>query len=66
MVAAQEDSYNLKNRYDDNLYAQSTLIPISVFGRPLLSGGFSGQEASTPDKALVLLRVVAADGREWD
>ena len=26
MVAAQEDSYNLKNRYDDNLYAQSTYL----------------------------------------
>ena len=65
VVAAQEDSYNLKNRYDDNLYARSTPIPISVFGRPLLSGGFSGQGASTPDKPLVPLRVVAAGGREW-
>ena len=65
VVAAQEDGYNLKNRYDDNLYAQSTPIPISVFGRPLLSGGFSGQRVSLPDKALVPLRVVAVDGREW-
>ena len=64
-VAAQEDGYNLKNRYDDNLYAQSTPIPISVFGRPLLSRGFLGQGVSSPDKALVPLRVVAADGREW-
>ena len=44
---------------------QSTPIPISVFGRPLLSGGFSGQGVSSPDKALAPLRVVAADGREW-
>ena len=61
VVAAQEDGYNLKNRYDDNLYAQSTPIPISVFGRPLLSG----QGMSTPDKALVPLRVVATDDRKW-
>ena len=61
----QEDGHNLKNRYDDNLYAQSTPIPFSVFGRPLLSGGFSGQGVSLPNKALAPLRVVAADGREW-
>ena len=38
----KEDGHILNNRYDDNLYAQSTPIPLSVFGRPLLSGGFSG------------------------
>ena len=64
-VAVQEEGYNLKNRYDDNLYAQSTPIPFSVFGRPLLSGGFSGQGDSLPEKVLVPLRVVAANGREW-
>ena len=30
------------NRYDDNLYAQSPPIPFSVFGCPVLPGGFSG------------------------
>ena len=63
-VAAQAEGYNLKKRYDDNLIIQSTSIPFSVFGRPLLSGGFSGRGDSLLEKA-VPLRVVAADGREW-
>ena len=63
-VAVQEEGHNLKNKYDDNLFDQSTLIPFSVFGRPLLSGGFSGLGDSSPEKALVPLRVVAAGGRE--
>ena len=64
-VAIQVEGHNLKNRYDVNLFDQSTPIPFSVFGRPLLSGGFSGLGDSLPEKALVPLRVVAADGREW-
>ena len=63
-VVVQEDGHNLKNRYGDNPYAQSTPIPFSIFCRPLLLGGFSGQGGSLPDKVLVPLRVVAADGRE--
>ena len=63
-VAAQAEGHNLKKRYDDNLFAQSTPIPFSVFGRPLLLGGFSGRGDSLLEKALPL-RVVAADGREW-
>ena len=53
------------NKYDDNRYAQYSPISISVFGLPLLSGGFSDQEVSVPDKALVPLRVAAADDRDW-
>ena len=53
------------NRYDDNSYSQHSPISISVFGRPLLSGGFSGQGVSVPDKTLVPLRVEAADIRDW-
>ena len=47
-------------RYDDKPYAHYSSIPISVFGRPLLPRGFSGQ-----GEALVPLRVVAADDRDW-
>ena len=64
-VAVQEEGHNLKNRYNDNIFDQSNPIPFSVFGCPLLSGGFSGLGDSSPEKALVPLRVVAADGREW-
>ena len=64
-VAVQEEGHNLKNRYDDNLYDQSTPIPFSVFCRSLLSGGFSGLGDSLSEKALVPLRVVTTDGREW-
>ena len=63
-VAAQAEGYNLKKRYDDNLITRSISIPFSVFGRPLLSGGFSGRVDSLLEK-VVPLRVVAADGREW-
>ena len=41
-IAAQVDGYSSMNRYDDKRYFQHTPISISVFGRPLLSGGFSG------------------------
>ena len=53
------------NRYDDKCYSQHSPISISVFGRPLLSGGFSGQGVSVPDKTMVLFRVEAADDRDW-
>ena len=64
-AAVQEDGYIPMIRYDDNRYAQYSPISISVFGRPLLSGGFFGQGVSIPDKALVPLRVAAADDRDW-
>ena len=63
-AAAQAEGYNLKKRYDDNLFSQSTSIPFFVFGRPLLSRGWSGLGDSILEKALPL-RVVTADGREW-
>ena len=63
-VSAQAEKHNLTTRYDDNLITQFSSTPISVFGRPLLSGGFSGRGDSGMEMALPL-RVVAADGREW-
>ena len=62
---AQKHGCDHTNRYDDNLYAQSPPIPFSVFGRPLLPGGFSGLGGMFKDKDLEPLKVVAADGREW-
>ena len=53
------------NRYDDNLYAQSPPFPFSVFGRPLLPGGFSCLGGIFRVKDLEPLRVVATDGKEW-
>ena len=64
-IAVQEDGYSPMNRYDKNRYSQHSPISISVFGHPLLSGGFSGQGVSVPDKTLVPLRVEAADDRDW-
>ena len=64
-IAVQEDGYSPLNRYDENQYSQHSPISISVFGRPLLSGGFSSQRVSVPDKALVPLRVETADDRDW-
>ena len=64
-IAVQDDGYSSMNKYDDNRYSQHSPISISVFGRPLLSGGFSGQRVSVPDKTLVLFRVEAADDRDW-
>ena len=63
-VAAKEEGHNLTTRYDDNLITQFSSTPFSVFGRPLLSGGFSGRGDSVMEMALPL-RVVEADGREW-
>ena len=62
-VAVQEDGYTPMYRYDDNRYVQYSPIPMSVFGRPLLPRGFSGQGVS--DKALVPLRATAADDMDW-
>ena len=64
-AAVQEDSNIPMNRYDDNCYAQYSPIPISVFGRPLLLEGFSGQGVSVPDKSSVPLRVAATDDKDW-
>ena len=61
----QEDGHDYMNRYGDNLYVQSTPTPFSVFGCPLLPGGFSGPRGIFADKDLEPLKVVAADGREW-
>ena len=63
-TAVQEEGYSSMYRYDDNHYSQHSSIPISVFGRPLLSGGFSGQGVSAPDKTMVSFRVVADDDRD--
>ena len=62
---AQKHGCDHTNRYDDNLYSQSPPIPFSVFGHPLLPGGFSGLVGMFKDKDLEPLKVVAADGREW-
>ena len=54
------------NRYGENLYEQSPSTLLSVFGRPLLPGGFSGLGGTIGDEDLEPLRLVAADGRgEW-
>ena len=63
-IAAQVDGYSSMNRYDDKRYSQHSPIPISVFGRPLLSGGFSGQGVLVPDKSLVPFRAEAAVDRD--
>ena len=63
-AAGQAEGHDIKIRYDDNLFSQSTSIPFSVFGRPLLLGGNSGLGDSVMENALPL-RVVAADGKEW-
>ena len=54
------------HKYGDNLYEQSPSPLFSVFGRPLLSGGFSGLGSATENEDLEPLRVVAAaNGSEW-
>ena len=62
---AQENDHAYMNRYGDNLYEQCPSTLLSVFGRPLLPGGFSGLGGTIGDEDLEPLRVVAADGREW-
>ena len=64
-IAAQEDGDSSMNRYDDKRYSQHSPTSISVFGRPLLSGGFSGQGTLEPNKTLVPFRAEAADDRGW-
>ena len=63
-LGQENDCVNI-HRYGDNLYEQSPSSLISVFFRPLLSGGFSGLGGTNGDEDLEPLRVVAADGREW-
>ena len=63
-IAAQVKGYSSMNKYDDKRYSQHSPIPIYVFGRPLLSGGFSGQGVLVPDKTLVPFRAEAAVDRD--
>ena len=63
-AAGQAEGHDSKIRYDNNPFSQSTPIPFSVFGRPLLLGGNSGLGESLMENALPI-RVVAADGKEW-
>ena len=56
-------------RYVRPTHEDSSSSKISVFGRPLLMGGSLGQEGYPKLKDiddLEPLRMVAADGREWD
>ena len=62
---AQENDRVYMNRCGDDLYEQSPSSLFSVFGYPLLPGGFSGLGGTIGDEDLEPLRVVAADGREW-
>ena len=64
-IAVQVDGYSSMSRYDDKRYSHQSPFSISVFGRPLLSGGVSGQGVSVPDKTLVPFRAEAADDRDW-
>ena len=63
-TATQVDGFSSMNRYDDKSYYQHSPISISVFGRPLLLGGFSGQGVSTSDMTLVPSRAEATDYRD--
>ena len=59
---------NDPSRYVRYNYEDSPSSTISVFGRPLLMGGSSGQENSYMVKKIVdlePLKMVTADGREW-
>ena len=60
---SQENECLNIHRYDDNIYEQPTSTLISVFGRPLLPGDFSGRGGINGEDDLEPLRVVAADGR---
>ena len=56
------------SRYERTNYEDSPSSMTSVFGRPLLMGGSSGQEGSHMLKKiddLEPLKMVTADGREW-
>ena len=68
VLGQESDCVNI-HRYGDNLYEQSPFSIISVFGRPLLSGGFSclggGGGGTIGNEDLKPLRVVATNGREW-
>ena len=52
-------------RYEDNLNNQSPSSRFSVFGRPLLPGGFSGLGGTSGYEDLELMRMEAYDGRVW-
>ena len=52
-------------RYVDNFNNQSTSSRFSVFGRPLLPGGFSGPGGTSGYEDLKLMRKEAEDDRAW-
>ena len=52
-------------RYEDNLNDQSPSSRFSIFGRPLLPGGFSGLGGTSRYEDLELMRMEADDGRVW-
>ena len=64
----QDDVCFYTNRYVDNFNDLSPSSRFSVFGRPLLPGGFSGLGGTTGNEDLELMRMVEDDGRGrgWD
>ena len=67
----QDDVCCYTNRYVDNLNDLNDLSPssrFSVFGRPLLPGGFSGLGGTIGNENMKLMRMVGDDGRGrgWD
>ena len=64
----QDDVCFYTNRYVDNLNDLSPSSRFSVFGRPLLSGGFSGLGGTTGYEDMELMRMAVDDGRGrgWD
>ena len=52
-------------RYVESPTEQSPPTLFSVFGRPLILGGFLGLGGSLDTSDLEPLRVLAADGSEW-
>ena len=64
----QDDDYAHMERYLDNFNDQSSSSRFSVFGRPLLPGGFSGMGGgggTSGYENLELMRKEAEDDRVW-
>ena len=59
----QDDVCFYTNRYVDNLNDLSPFSRFSVFGRPLLPGGFSSLGGTTGNEDLELVRMSVDDGR---
>ena len=59
----QDDVCLYSNRYVDNLNDLSPSSHFSVFGRPLLPGGFSGLGGTTGYEDLELMRMAVDDSR---